>query len=74
MKDDDVLSAGLKKKSWSTIPPFLSIGSMQIRLEYHFEPGSDKDGVTFRLPFDFAGNCYQPISLNGWSPASSRKN
>ena len=23
-------------------------------MEYHFEPGSDQDGVTFRLPVDFA--------------------
>ncbi len=55
MQDDDVLRRKPEEKELIDFPPYLSVGSMQLRLEYHFEPGSERDGVTFRLPFDFAG-------------------
>ena len=55
MNDDDVLRRKPEEKELIDFPLSLSLGSMQLRLEYHFEPGSDSDGVTFRLPFDFAG-------------------
>lgn len=54
MNDDDVLRRKPEENELVDYPPYLSLGSMQIRLEYHFEPGLDSDGVTFRLPFDFA--------------------
>ncbi len=54
MKDDDVLSRRPEEKELVDFPRSLSIGNMQLRLEYHFDPGSERDGVTFRLPFDFA--------------------
>jgi len=54
MQDDDVLLRRLEEKELVDYPPTFSLGSMQLRLEYHFEPGSERDGVTFRLPFDFA--------------------
>ena len=31
-------------------PPHLDVGSMQLPLEYHFEPGADNDGVTVTVP------------------------
>ena len=31
-------------------PPQLDVGSMQLPLSYHFEPGSDEDGVTVTVP------------------------
>lgn len=55
MTDDDVVMRKPEEKELVDYPVTLSIGSMQIRLEYHFEPGSEMDGVTFRLPYDFAG-------------------
>lgn len=54
MQDDDVLLRRLEEKELVDYPLTFSLGSMQLRLEYHFEPGSERDGVTFRLPFDFA--------------------
>lgn len=54
MTDDDVLRRKPEEKEMIDYPPSLSLGSMQLRLEYHFEPGSDRDGITFRLPYDFA--------------------
>ncbi len=55
MTDDEVLNRRPEEKELVDFPHSLTIGNMQIRLEYHFEPGSENDGVTFRLPFDFAG-------------------
>jgi ATP-dependent helicase HrpA len=54
MKDDDVLSRRPEQQELVDYPQSLSLGSMLLRLEYHFDPGSERDGVTFRLPIDFA--------------------
>jgi len=54
MQDDNVLLRRPEEKELVDFPQEITLGSMQIRLEYHFEPGSEKDGVTFRLPIDFA--------------------
>ncbi|MFH0781065.1 MAG: ATP-dependent RNA helicase HrpA [Pseudomonadota bacterium] len=54
MSEEDVLKRKPDDLELIDFPPTLNIGAMQIRLEYHFEPGSDLDGVTFRLPIDFA--------------------
>jgi ATP-dependent helicase HrpA len=54
MQDDDVLKRKPEEKELIDFPLSFSVGSLQLRLEYHFEPGSEKDGVTFRLPFEFA--------------------
>jgi ATP-dependent helicase HrpA len=54
MSDEDVLKRRPGELELIDFPPKLTIGAMEIRLEYHFEPGSDHDGVTFRLPIDFA--------------------
>lgn len=54
MSEDDVLIRKPDDMELVDYPPTLAIGTMRIRLEYHFEPGSDHDGVTFRLPIDFA--------------------
>ncbi len=73
MNDDDVLRRRPEENELIDYPLFFSIGTMQLRLEYHFEPGSDRDGVTFRLPYDFAATV-TPDILNGWSPVFFRKN
>ncbi len=54
MSDDDVLQRKPDDRELIDYPPTINIGTMQIRLEYHFQPGIDEDGVTFRLPIDFA--------------------
>ncbi|MDK9707822.1 MAG: ATP-dependent RNA helicase HrpA [Desulforhopalus sp.] len=54
MGEDDVLIRKPDDMELVDYPPTLAIGTMRIRLEYHFEPGSEHDGVTFRLPIDSA--------------------
>ena len=54
MQESDVLRRRPEERELVDYPPMLTIGSMQLRLEYHFEPGSDQDGVTFRIPYNFA--------------------
>jgi ATP-dependent helicase HrpA len=54
MSDSDVLLRIPEEKELVDFPGQLAIGRMEIRLEYLFEPGSPRDGVTFRLPLDFA--------------------
>jgi ATP-dependent helicase HrpA len=54
MTEEDVLRRRPEENELVDFPPTLSIGKVQIRLEYHFEPGSDNDGVTFRLPLDLS--------------------
>jgi len=56
MTDGDVLKRKPDELELIDYPPSLPLGPMEIRLEYHFEPGSDHDGVTFRLPVDFASS------------------
>ncbi len=56
MQDSDVLRRRPEEKELVDFPPTMTIGSLQLRLEYHFEPGSDHDGVTFRIPYDFAAS------------------
>jgi ATP-dependent helicase HrpA len=54
MNDEDVLRRRPDDLELVDYPPTLRVGGMEIKLEYHFEPGSEQDGVTFRLPIDFA--------------------
>lgn len=54
MRDEDILKRRVDDKELLDYPPTITVGRMQLRLEYHFEPGSTKDGVTFRLPVDSA--------------------
>ncbi len=56
MTDQDILLRQLDENELVNFPATTSIGAMQLRLEYHFEPGADRDGVTFRLPLSFAGS------------------
>jgi len=53
MKEGDILLRELEDSELSDYPPSVNIGSLEIRLEYNFVPGSNEDGVTFRLPIDF---------------------
>jgi ATP-dependent helicase HrpA len=61
MSDEHVLKRMPEELELIDYPPNLNIGSLQIRLEYHFNPGSENDGVTFRLPVDFAASASPAI-------------
>jgi len=54
MKENDVLLRKPEENELIDYPPSLTIGSLELRLEYNFLPGSLEDGVTFRLPVNFA--------------------
>ena len=54
MRDEHVLQRIPDELELVDYPPNLNIGSIRIGLEYHFKPGSEEDGVTFRLPVDLA--------------------
>jgi len=54
MGDSDVLLRVPEDKELIDFPEKIAIGRMEVRLEYLFQPGSPRDGVTFRLPVDFA--------------------
>ncbi len=56
MQDEDVVKRMPGDRELLDYPPTLTIGRTQVRLEYHFSPGSPEDGVTFRLPVDSAAN------------------
>lgn len=54
MEEEDVLLRKPEENQLADYPPTLNVGSLEIRLEYNFTPGSKNDGVTFRLPIDFS--------------------
>jgi ATP-dependent helicase HrpA len=54
MEENDVLLRKPADNELVDYPPSVNIGSLEIRLEYNFVPGSKEDGVTFRLPIDFS--------------------
>ena len=54
MEENDVLLRKPAGKELVDYPMSVTIGSLEIRLEYNFIPGSAEDGVTFRLPIDFS--------------------
>lgn len=54
MGEEDILKRRPDDLELIDYPQTMHLGTLQIRLDYHFEPGAEDDGVTFRLPIDFA--------------------
>jgi len=54
MEESDVLLRKPEDNILADYPRSINIGSLEVRLEYNFVPGSEQDGVTFRLPIDFS--------------------
>ena len=50
MTEADILQRKPHGHELASFPPLLSVGSLQLKLEYHFEPGTEHDGVTVRIP------------------------
>ncbi|MFH2122434.1 MAG: ATP-dependent RNA helicase HrpA [Pseudomonadota bacterium] len=61
MTEADVLNRRPEDRELSDFPPLLTVGSMQFRLEYHFAPGSEDDGVTVRIPVDMIDSLQEPF-------------
>ncbi len=54
MSDDDVLHSRPDENALADFPPTLTVGSMELQLQYDFSPGSETDGVTIRIPLSLA--------------------
>ena len=54
MTEADILQRRPHGHELASFPPLLSVGSLQLKLEYNFEPGSENDGVTIRIPAPLA--------------------
>lgn len=56
MGEDDILARDFEEKELIDFPKKRTITGLEIGIDYIFDPGSDQDGLTFRLPFHFAMN------------------
>jgi ATP-dependent helicase HrpA len=61
MTETDILNRRPEDRELSDFPPLLNVGSLQFRLEYHFAPGADDDGVTIRIPLDLIDTLQEPF-------------
>jgi ATP-dependent helicase HrpA len=61
MTEADVLNRRPEERELSDFPPLLNVGSLQFRLEYHFAPGTEDDGVTVRIPLDLIDTLQEPF-------------
>ncbi len=61
MTEADVLNRRPEDRELSDFPPLLTVGSLQFRLEYHFAPGAEDDGVTVRIPQDLIDTVQEPF-------------
>ncbi|GAC1031794.1 ATP-dependent RNA helicase HrpA [Pseudomonas sp. No.21] len=50
MREEDVLAREASEVTAAQYPDTLRIGELQLPLDYHFEPGHPRDGVTLRVP------------------------
>jgi ATP-dependent helicase HrpA len=61
MSEADILNRRPEDRELSDFPPLLTVGSLQFRLEYHFAPGAEDDGVTVRIPLDLIDTLQEPF-------------
>ncbi|BHH83231.1 ATP-dependent RNA helicase HrpA [Desulforhopalus sp. 52FAK] len=72
MEDSDIILRKPDENELFDFPPVFHIGESTIRLEYNFKPGSEKDGVTFRLPIGVA-TLYNSEQFNWLVPGLLRE-
>jgi ATP-dependent helicase HrpA len=61
MTEADILNRQPEDRELSDFPPVFTIGSLRLRLEYHFAPGAEDDGVTARIPLDLLDTLQEPL-------------
>ena len=64
MTEDDVVRRRPEGRELADFPPTLAVGSYELPLSYHFEPGADSDGMTISIPVDLAGSL--PVQPFEW--------
>ena len=52
MQEADIINRTPESHELSDFPAHINNGNMTFQLDYHFEPGSENDGVTVRIPAD----------------------
>jgi ATP-dependent helicase HrpA len=50
LSKDDILKRDVSGVTHETYPKTMSFRGLELKLDYHFEPGSPKDGVTLTVP------------------------
>jgi len=61
MTEGDILNRRPEQRELSDFPPLLTVGSHQFKLEYHFAPGAEDDGVTVRVPLDLIDTLHESL-------------
>ncbi len=56
MTEDDIVHRRPEDRELADFPPTLTVGSYELPLSYHFEPGADTDGMTVSIPVDLAAS------------------
>ena len=54
LSEDDILLRRVEESELFDFPSELYINKIPIQVEYHFQPGNKRDGITFKLPIDGA--------------------
>ncbi len=54
MSEADVLLRRPEDRELIDFPTHVRIGALRVAASYHFDPGSEEDGITFQLPLDSA--------------------
>lgn len=56
LKEDDVTNSAPEQGELENYPETMESGGLRLPLSYAFEPGTEKDGITVRVPAALAGN------------------
>lgn len=72
MSEADVIRERPDDTTLADYPPSLTIGSLELQLEYRFAPGDPADGVTFRIPAGLTAT-FQPYLFEWLVPGLLRE-
>jgi ATP-dependent helicase HrpA len=56
MTEDDIIRRRPADRELADFPATVTVGGYVLPVSYHFEPGSEKDGMTITVPADLAGS------------------
>ncbi len=61
LREEDLIREGAERFDRDAFPDRLELNTMQLPLEYHFEPGQGCDGVTLVVPQDALNQITEPM-------------
>mgnify|MGYP001278417683 CR=1 FL=1 len=56
MTEEDIVRRRPEDRELADFPATLTVGSYELPVSYHFEPGADTDGMTIAVPVDLAAS------------------